>query len=270
MRLPKTSRAIRRELAAISAADIQAMEAFVGGMTATGNGIAGKVEASISGNLARQLWRAGERGSRFRWDRPTLQFVKGNKAVSRATVKAAADAVSKQSQFAMMDAALKLSQGKLDVAAWAVEHDRHIKILHGAESVLGRGGFAEMTAADYVKASERIAAQYGYSRGFAEDVAAGRYGVPGSADFAADGLLNRANQYANAGRVNFENTLKDAHADAGFGFARRVLAAVNHCDSCAAVAAHGWYPISDYPEIGTDDCFSNCWCVSIFSRTGND
>ena len=270
MRLPKTSKAIRREFAVISPADLLAIEALVNGMTADGNGIAGKVSALISGNIARQLWRAGERGSRFRWDRPTLQFTRGNKVVSRATVKAAADAVSKQSQFAMMDAALKLGQGKLDIAAWAVEHDRQIKLLLGSESALGRGGFAEMTTANWQSASDRVAHQYGYSRAFAENVARGRYGVPGSMDFREDAVLNRANAYANAGRTVYENTLKDAHKDSGFGFSRRVLAAVNHCASCAAVAAHGWYPIDDYPEIGSDQCHSNCWCVSVFSRTGEE
>ena len=284
MRLPKTSKSIRREFAAISPADLLAIEALVDGMTADGNGIAGKVTASISGSMARQLWRAGQTGSRFRWDRPTLQFARGNKAVSRATVKAAADAVIGKAElkagkligdptgaaFRMMDAALRMGQGKMSLAEWAVSHDQQIKYLHATEAALGRGGFAEMTTANWQSVSDRVANQYGYSRAFAEDVARGRYGVPGSMDFREDALLNRANAYANAGRTVYENTLKDAHKDSGFGFARRILAAVNHCDSCAEVAAHGWYPIDEYPEIGTDSCFSNCWCVTIFSRTGDD
>lgn len=267
--LPAQTKADRIALSRFSAADIEQTTVFVASMTAVGRARIRNEEATISGVLARQLWQAGQKGSRYNWDRATLQFLNGSTPVPRIAVKAASDAVSNQARYKMLDATLRLSQGKLTVAEWAVEHDQWMKALHGAETALGHGGFGEMTLADWDKASERVANQLGYSRAFAEDLAAGRYGAPGDKGFLADAALQRSGYYANAGRCTYENAQKDNARDRlGHTMARRILAAVAHCASCEETAAQGWMPIDEYPEIGDDDCHSNCQCVTITGVEG--
>lgn len=253
-----------RDRAIISAADIEAIQAFVATMTARGKAAVQGVKAGISGKVARGLWIAGQPGSRYTWNRAALQFQRGSTPVARVTIKAAADAVSKEAQFKLMDAALRMGQGKLEIAAWIVEHDTAVKMLHGAESALARGGFAEMTGADWIAASDRVTPHLEASAGFHSDVRAGRYGVPGATDFREAGALHRASQYANVGRYTYENTLTENARDRlGHTHARRILAAVSHCESCADVAAQGWVPMDEYPEIGTDDCGPSCHCVTV-------
>lgn len=265
MRLPAQTRADRQALAIISPADIAQMEAFVASMKANGVAPDGKQTRKIPGGIARQLWTAGTRGSRFSWNRQTLQFTQQGQAVNRQVVKAAADAVASESRFRMFDIASKLARGQLGVVEWGIERDRAIKLLHGAESALARGGFGEMTAADWTRASERIANQYGYSRAFSEDVAKGLYGKPGQQVFQEARLLQRVSQYANAGRVTYENTLTENSRDRlGHTHARRVRASgVDSCPDCIEIADNGWYPIDDYLEIGGDACRMNCSCISV-------
>jgi hypothetical protein len=207
----------------------------------------------------------------FAFNRPTLQYVRNGRPVAAQIVKAAADAASNQSRFSLFDAASKMARGEMDVPAWIVEHDRGLKVLHGVESALGRGGFDQMTPADWGKAADRVANQYGYSRAFAEEVAAGKYGKPGSLDFSERGVLARVQQYANAGRCTYENAVTDNAKDRlGHTYAARVLANVSHCGDCEDVAARGWIEISSYPEIGSDQCRSNCACVTVTTSDPND
>lgn len=265
--LPKQSRADRVALAQFSASDIEQTAVFVGAMTATGRARVGKTEATVSGVVARQLWQAGRQGSRFTWDRAALQFMNGSTPVQRVAVKASADAVANQARYKMLDATLRLSQGKLSAAEWAIEHDQWIKVLHGAETALGHGGLAEMRPADWESASERLSRTFGYSRAMAEDIASGRYGIPGDETFRADALLSRSGLYCNEGRCVYEESLSDSHEDIGYRYSQRVLASVNHCGQCEELAGQ-WFPIDEMVAIGDCQCMSNCQCVLIFSKDG--
>jgi len=270
MRLPAQTKEQRFEMAAFSPADIAAVSAFAASISRDGETPYGKDTVTIPATAARLFWEANQPGAVISFDRSRLEYFNRSKVVPKPLVKAASDAASKEARFRLFDVTLKMSQGKLSVPEWTVEHDRWVKVLHGSESALGRGGLLEMTQADWLRAQERTAYQFGFSRAYYEDVANGRYGVPGD-DFMADAALNRTRQYADAGRCTYENTVTENARDRlGHTHARRIVASgVNSCPDCIAVAARMWIPIREYPEIGSDQCRSGCQCITITGIEGN-
>lgn len=266
-KLPPSTQATRRALATFDAASIAETETFVASLKTTGKALNGGSVAPVAPSVAKQLWAAGRNGSAFAWNRAQMTFTRGNAIVPRAAAKAAANAVVGEVRAKIADAALRLQQGTLDVAAWAAEHDRYVKILNGANSALARGGFDEMTPRAWESASQKVAKQFGYSRAFAEDVASGRYGKPGKD--LSQGVLSRALQYGDSGRATYENTLTEVHVENGFGFAKRIKGDVDNCPDCIEWARDVWTPIDEIEEIGSSVCRGNCHCVIIFSRTGD-
>lgn len=269
MRLPNQTKADRQMLAQFGEADKAAVQSFVTNLRRGGSTLVRKRVVTVSATIARQLWAAGEKGSAFTFDRRALRYLRGAEMVAPETVKAAAEAALSEARFKIHDAALRLQQGRLDVADWLDEHNRHVKVLHGAENVLARGGFREMTSADWESAGNGVARDYGYSRAFAEDVASGRYGIAG--ENMGDAVLQRAGLYADNGRAVFENAqVANAKDRLGHDRARRILGAVDHCDGCVEAAEAGWVDIEDVLPIGEAQCLGRCNCVIITSAAGNE
>jgi hypothetical protein len=267
MRLPPQTQADRRVLAQFSDSDILAVRDFVASINTAGETLEKGRVVRVAAETARQLFNAGAKDSLFRFDRATLKFVTARGVVADSVVKAAAESAVAAANFNIFDAAARLQSGKLDVASWFAEHNRAVKLLNGAESVLGRGGLGEAVRADWEAASTRVANQFGYSRAFAEDVASGLYGKPGE---MSDAVLRRAGMYADAGRATYENTRVDnAKSRLGHNKARRILGDVDHCDGCVAAAEEGWVDIDDVLPIGDADCLSRCHCIIITGEEGN-
>ena len=266
--LPTQTKQQRRALATFDTSAISAVQAFVASLKHGGETLQGKRVIAVTAATARQFWQAGQTGSRFTFNRRTLQYLNGSTPVPRATVKAVAESAANEARFKMMDAALRLQQGKLSPADFAIEHNAAVKNLVGAESALARGGLAEMTAPDWERAEELTAKQYGYSRAFHEDIARGRYGVAG--EDMGDAVLQRTQLYANQGRAIFENTQKDNARDRlGHDRAMRVKGAVDSCPTCIAEGGV-WRAIEDVVEISDSECGANCHCVIVTSVEGNE
>ena len=117
----------------------------------------------------------------------------------------------------------RLADGELTVQAWEAEMRAAVRQVHAAEYAYGRGGLDAMTAADWRVVDEIAAEQWGYLRGFAEDVSAGRLS---EAQIGA-----RARLYAASARTSYERGRASA-----FGVA-----------------------LPAYPGQGTD-CGANCRC----------
>jgi hypothetical protein len=269
-KLPAQSKADRLALAQFGEADIAQVAAFAASLRSPGMALDGKKIVKISAEAARQFWFAGTKASRFDYNRATLEYLSNSTPVDRAVVKAAADAASKEARFRIMDAALRLQQGTLDVAGWATEHNNAVKLLTGAESALARGGLNEMTVADWQSAAQKAFNEFGYGRAFAEDAARGRYGVPG--DSMGNAVLQRAGYFANTGRATYENTqVENAKDRLGHDKARRIKGEADSCPDCIDWELLGWIDIdemlSDYP-IGASVC-RDCHCIIITGNEGN-
>jgi hypothetical protein len=200
----------------------------------------------------------------FKWLRTALTFVIAPRQtpVAPEYIKAGAEAVVDEARFRFAELGLRLQRKELLLAEFDIEGRRLIKVIHTANAALARGGWAQMRPADYERAAELVARQYGFWQERMQVAAKGLYGP----EFNRKGFLGIVGQYADAGRATYENTRLQVMKEGGAVEARRVLAAADHCADCVAWAALDWIPIEDmeseYP-IGSGECRHNCRCVIV-------
>ena len=124
--------------------------------------------------------------------------------------------------------------------------------------LLGIGGRAQMTPADWGSIGGMLADQYRYLDRFVDEIATGEL-PPGS-------LLLRVRMYVNSAREAYERAhLKNANA-LGMVEENWVLGDAEHCSDCVAFAGMGWQPIGTFPfpGEGATECLTNCKCHKIY------
>lgn len=203
----------------------------------------------------------------FSWLRSAGEYIftDSKTIVKPKLVKAAAESVVDETKFRMAEMVLRLQRHEIELAELYLEGRRHIKTLTIAEAALARGGWDQMRPADYAKAAEVVAKQWGYWNERMEVAERGVYGP----DFNRRGFSSVVGQYAEAGRSTYENTRLQVRKEGGAVEARRILGAADHCPSCEEWAALGWIPVdemeSEYP-IGAGECRHYCRCVIVTRR----
>jgi len=126
--------------------------------------------------------------------------------------------------------------------------------------LLGRGGLAQMTAADWAAIDAMVAGQEAYLAGFAQDLEDEELS---EAQKAARALL-----YLGIGRAAFEQGQAGTQPEANE--VQWVLGVADHCDDCLGLAGLGWQPKEPwpfamagaiaFPANGATVCFGNCKC----------
>lgn len=126
--------------------------------------------------------------------------------------------------------------------------------------LLGRGGLAQMTPADWAAIDTMVAGQENYLEGFAADLEDEELS---EAQIAARALL-----YLVIGRAAFEQGRSATQPETVE--ASWVLGVADHCDDCLALTGLGWQPkepwpfvvagVAAYPASGATECVSNCKC----------
>lgn len=173
--------------------------------------------------------------------------------VAASTVRGALDNAIDASAEAMRQASERLRSGALSLDQWFDTMTREIKNVHLSSAALAKGGFAQMTQADYGSAGGIVRREYGFLRRFGEQIASGEQPLDGR-------FLQRAEQYVKAGRETYHRTERREKEKRGFTEERSILNPADHCDECVAEAARGWVSIGAIVPIGNRICRSNCKC----------
>ena len=142
---------------------------------------------------------------------------------------------------------------QVSLADWEVGMRRVVKNTHLNAIALERGGWANTTPADYGRAGQIIREQYGYLRGFANDIASGKQRLDGT-------LGVRAKLYTQAARTSLYKS-KAANMTGKVTHQRSIRSARDSCWQC--VELHGWvFRIDDssFPLPGRRVCNHNCRC----------
>ena len=165
------------------------------------------------------------------------------------------------------DPAKALAQGlrnrELSLADWEIAMRRHIKTTHLNSIALERGGYANMTPADYGRAGQIVREQYGYLKRFAGQIASGEQRLDGTLD-------RRAQLYTQAGRETFYRS-KHANFREGVAMVRSIKNARDSCREC--IDLHGkWFRVGDpaYKLPGERICTKNCRCSEEYGRETAD
>ena len=161
------------------------------------------------------------------------------------------------------DPAKALAQGlrnrELSLADWEIAMRRHIKTTHLNSIALERGGYANMTPADYGRAGQIVREQYGYLKRFAGQIASGEQRLDGTLD-------RRAQLYTQAGRETFYRS-KHANLRGGVDMVRSIRNARDSCRECVELAGK-WFRVGDpaYKMPGQRICNKNCLCSEEYGR----
>lgn len=157
-------------------------------------------------------------GGRYR-DKSTGRFVKPE--VVRGELDTILENSNKDTTQVLAE---QLRNRELSVQDWQLEMRAHIKEVHINSIALERGGFQNMTPADYGRAGQIIREQYGYLDKFAKEIQTGEQKLDGT-------LQARAKLYTEAGRETFYKS-KQANITQGDEAATHVASHLNPADHC--------------------------------------
>lgn len=132
---------------------------------------------------------------------------------------------------------------------------REVKSVALYSAAAAKGGWAQMSDADYGRVGQYVRGQYQYLRGFAQDVATGKQPL--------NGRLNaRAHLYGQAGRPLYHRMEIAEQIVRGMTEKRSIRHGSDSCDGCVAAEVAGWVPIDSKTvlEIGARECRTRCKC----------
>jgi hypothetical protein len=189
-------------------------------------------------------WNA--RAARYR-DPATGRFI------SRDRVRLEVDRIIEASQRRVLDATQSMRAGTIDVGEWDAVMRQEIKRTQLSTEALLRGGWQQMTPADFGRVGAAVRKQYKFLDNFIAEIRSGKQIADGT-------LFNRAKMYPASARVQFHEN-QTAMLDAlGYTEERNVLHPAEHCVGCLDMSALGWVPIGTLVPIGERDCVGNDRC----------
>jgi hypothetical protein len=189
------------------------------------------------------------------WDPVTARYRQGGRFVARDTVLAIVDDRINRGIDLASDYLAAVTDGGAPVEAWQTAMARELKRVHLHALASGKGGWDQLTQADYGRVGARLREQYAYLRNFAQEVADGQ--------LSEAQIRARMAMYSRSARTALFDGELAAKRAAGFTQKRRVLNPAEHCADCTSYAARGWVAIDDnsLPMPGKDsECRTNCKC----------
>ncbi len=202
----------------------------------------------------------------YRWNAKTRQYIdQRGRFVGRAVIRQQLDRAIDRSADRMVGLAQQLRDGAITLADWQVSMMKEIKAVNIAGALLERGGWFQMTTADFGRVGRIIRGEYEFLRNFAQQLASGKQKPDGT-------VIRRARAYAGAARSTYYRFVQNAWAAKGFDLERSILTPADHCDDCVAEDKRGYQPIGEVTPVGSRQCLTNCRCRMGYksSATGEE
>lgn len=144
--------------------------------------------------------------------------------------------------------------GSLSMVDLRNEMRETIKNVHLTAIAAQKGGWSQLTPADYGRAGQRIRGQYGYLEDLLQEIANGTRPINGR-------LRQTLRLYAQAGRETYHLAQRAEMIKRGFDEERSVLdPQAQHCQECLDEAGKSWQPIGEMIPIGQRICNKNDRC----------
>lgn len=153
-----------------------------------------------------------------------------------------------------------LSDGNITLDQWQQSVRQALKAGHVQAAIIGNGGRANMTAADWGKVGARLSQEYKFLEGFARDLLAQKVSTPMA--------LARVGMYAEAVRGSYWQGEEIRQEKQGYSLMQRTLdPEAKHCDDCIRYARAGIVPLGNLPLPGSRcACRSRCRCSVRYLR----
>lgn len=199
---------------------------------------------------------------RLVWNEKAQRYRRPNgKFVGALVVRQEIDREIAASEARLLRHGRRWFAGDLHINDWRALCADEIKLNFLANYAAGRGGFAQLSDADYKEVERMVRRQFKYLERFAREI-----------DAAPDRLsekafLNRLGMYAQAGREAHEEARRQGHKTNGYKFGRNVPHSRESCNTvgakkgCSELTAIGWLPIDKIPMPGRRACYTRCLCT---------
>lgn len=191
----------------------------------------------------------------FRWNEKAARYVgAGGRFVSRLVVRAALDRALDARSAVVRALSGQLRDRRITLAEWETRMMAEVKAAHLYSAAAAKGGWAQMTQADYGRVGAAVRDQYGYLRRFGRQIASGEQPLDGV-------FLARAEMYGQAGRKTHHEFERREMELRGMNEERNVLGVADHCDQCVGETQRGWVPIGTLKPVGARTCVTRCKCT---------
>ena len=190
--------------------------------------------------------------SKYRWNAGAGRYTLRGRFVKQSVIRAGLDSALASTGRRAATLATRLQGGRVSLTEWERLMRELIKDTQLYSAALARGGWAQMTPADYGKVGGEVRKQYTYLNRFAAQI---QRGLPLGAAYRV-----RVTMYMEAGRKTYYDTLDQVMLDAGLTEEHNFHTSADPCDECPALTAMGWVEIGTLPQVGNRRCLNLCKC----------
>lgn len=200
----------------------------------------------------------------FQWDPSVGQYRAPNgRFVPRETIRRVIDDILDREAREVEQLARQLRSGSITLEDWRSRMRSAIKSIHLYSAAAARGGWAQISQVQFGQLGRVIRSEYAYLEKFARGIS--DRSVPLDAFF-----IDRAQQYAQAGRDTYHQIEQRVMSDAGFETYENIIdTAAENChgaNSCTEQTARGRVPIGELIPIGRRRCLRKCRCHLKYYR----
>lgn len=197
----------------------------------------------------------------YTWNESAKRYTDSRgRFVSKQAVRGAIDRELADADRIVRQLGEDLRNGRISLRDWQTGMRREIKRVHLNGAAAAKGGWAQLSPADYGRIGQIVRGQYGYLEKFAREV---ERGLPLDGRFT-----QRVQLYSQAGRSTYHVADRREMETAGYTEERSRLNPADHCQQCRDEAAAGWRPIGEMVPIGQRQCRSRCKCTVEYRQAG--
>lgn len=138
-----------------------------------------------------------------------------------------------------------------------------IKNIHLYSAAIAKGGWAQLTQADFGRVGKIVRSEYKYLERLASGIGDGSIPLDGR-------FKDRSSQYAEAGRDTYHEIERATMRAAGYTLESNVLHPAEHCTgagSCVEQTARGKVRIGQLIPIGRRRCLRKCRCSLAYWKS---
>lgn len=200
----------------------------------------------------------------FQWDGRARRYRStAGRFVPEKSVRQALDSVLRVSADNTRALGQQLVDGSLSVAEWQRAMAAEMKQAHLVAAVSAKGGWQQMSQADFGWVGQRLRQQYGYLQRFADQVAGGEAPLNGV-------TVTRSQLYGEAARGTNREMERRMARQGGQTWERNVLGDADHCDGCLEETSRGRVGIGELVPVGERDCLGRCKCHLEYGSDAGD
>ena len=180
--------------------------------------------------------------------------------LSQKAIEALIDGRINKLSAQLKDFTTRLIDGSITVDQWQGSVREALKPAHIQATMVGAGGNAALSQADYGRIGQKLRGEYAYLQKFASGLLANSMSAPMA--------LARIGLYAESVRGSFWEGTAVRQGRQGYSLMQRILdSQAAHCDDCLFYAARGIVSIGSLPMPGQRcACRARCRCSVRYLR----